>query len=72
MGNQCVYPEILFKFEQIDYDVNSEYLNIYNNDNSLIAKCGSVFLRYRKCYEIKRKLKTQLHRATTEKHNLII
>eukprot|EP01084_Bolivina_argentea_P102539 183697_1 len=35
----CIEPHISFSFELIDYDQSTEYLLVYDQDNSLIARC---------------------------------
>eukprot|EP01083_Nonionella_stella_P312321 1116629_1 len=37
--NDCVNPSIRFTFEEIDFSHYAEYLNLYDNDTSLITKC---------------------------------
>eukprot|EP01083_Nonionella_stella_P092451 258830_1 len=42
-GNHCVNPSILFSFEEIDFAQADEHINLYDNDESFIAKCtGAV------------------------------
>eukprot|EP01083_Nonionella_stella_P141472 435976_1 len=35
----CFTPRITFRYERIDYDGSAEYLNVYDNDNTLLAQC---------------------------------
>ena len=39
--NDCVDPKIMFNFEKIDTDSTFEYINVTNNNDELIAKCGA-------------------------------
>eukprot|EP01084_Bolivina_argentea_P133995 236429_1 len=38
----CLKPRISFDYEEIDYDMDDEYLQIYNNNNVSLATCGSL------------------------------
>eukprot|EP01083_Nonionella_stella_P092452 258831_1 len=40
-GNHCVNPSILFSFDEFGL-TDSEYINLYDNDYSLIAQCTSA------------------------------
>eukprot|EP01083_Nonionella_stella_P230682 815208_1 len=41
-GNHCVKPSVLFSFEEIDFSHTEEYIALYDNDQSLIAKCNGT------------------------------
>ena len=50
MGNKdCINPKISFELEKIDYDLSTEYIDIYDNSNTLIKICGGNIIN--KCGE---------------------
>ena len=41
IGNDCNYPSITFEYEEIDQnDAATEYIDVYDDDGSLIKKCN--------------------------------
>eukprot|EP01084_Bolivina_argentea_P269968 458936_1 len=40
--NNCAYPLISFTYEMIDYDNENEYLDVFDHNDSLIARCGNI------------------------------
>eukprot|EP01083_Nonionella_stella_P095160 267104_1 len=41
-GTNCFNPRLTLIFQRIDYDGAAEYLNIYDDDNALLATCNDV------------------------------
>eukprot|EP01084_Bolivina_argentea_P133998 236440_1 len=41
MERDCIEPRITFKYEQIDYDDNGEYLKVYDNNNVSLSTCST-------------------------------
>eukprot|EP01084_Bolivina_argentea_P044629 82113_1 len=37
--NDCVFPQISFEHELIDYDVAEEYIDVFDNEDNLISRC---------------------------------
>eukprot|EP01083_Nonionella_stella_P254471 874377_1 len=68
-GSDCIEPTITFTFEEIDFSSSNEYLDVFDNDGSKVARCRGTRDRncgiWRTCFADRNLKASQINRGDT-------